>query len=214
MNNLCGFIYRKKQILWFYWYFSRWREKEAQFIPNVFYVTSYRANLKIIILTTAMYVFSLHVTVSENTTKYSVTFYQVCNPITKLQLNDSNIWRKCLLAAEEYASLVLIKLKLLLYSVTKLFWYPTLLGLFIAKICTFNLRLLTETFIFDIVRFRLISQFLKEFWNVYWIRIMKIKLTIKWSEDRLSYNNGWFEIDNRRYCPSLEKYSTSRKRVQ
>ena len=30
----------------------------------------------------------------------------------------------------------------------KLFWYPTLLGLFIAKICTFTLRLLIETFDF------------------------------------------------------------------
>ena len=31
----------------------------------------------------------------------------------------------------------------------KLFWYPTLLGLFIAKTCTFTLRLLIERFIFS-----------------------------------------------------------------
>ena len=28
------------------------------------------------------------------------------------------------------------------------------------------------------------------------------------------YNIGWFEVDNRRYRPSLENYCTSRRRVQ
>ena len=32
--------------------------------------------------------------------------------------------------------------------------------------------------------------------------------------DEYLFNIGWFEVDNRRYSPSLEKYCTSRKRVQ
>ena len=56
--------------------------------------------------------------------------------------------KKMSLAVTEYASLVPVTLKLWLYFVTKLFWYPTLLGLFIAITCTFTLTLEMELFMY------------------------------------------------------------------
>ena len=67
--------------------------------------------------------------------------------------SDGLFW-KCLLAVEEYASLVPVALELWLYSVTIIVWVPDFAGLFIAKTRTFTLRLHIETFVCFALRWR------------------------------------------------------------